>query len=64
MRLMIRALTAMAIAATVIAGAGPSCTSTGSGWSYSTSVHYANPYRDGGYGPGLGCQRIPAPSQC
>ena len=64
MRLIVRTLTALAIAATVIVGAGPSCTSTGGGWSYSTSVRYSDPYRTGGLGPGYGCSRIPAPSQC
>ena len=63
MRLLIRAFTALAIAATVAVGAGPSCSSSG-GWNYSTSINYSDPYRTGGLGPGIGCNRIPAPSQC
>lgn len=61
MSLAIRALTALTLTAIVVAGAGPSCSSGGSG--YSTTFRYSDPYRDP-VGPGLGCARIPTPSQC
>jgi hypothetical protein len=64
MRTLARLVIATAITAITLIGAGPSCTTSGSG--YQTSIRYSDPYRPSsfGTGPSYGCQRIPAPSQC
>jgi hypothetical protein len=59
-----RAIRLTIVAAVVILGVGPSCTTDDTAIQAET-YGYGGQYRGNlGTGPGIGCQRVPPPTQC